>query len=99
MIIIQNLFNHYFYAAILEENHAVGTTVTKVSATDEDLGVDGVIEYLLHDVPDSENFAISNKMGVIYTVRYIDREVYPHISLVMIANNSFSLRVFHTNVQ
>ena len=87
-----------FYAAILEENHAIGTIVTEVSATDEDLGVDGVIEYLLHDVPGSENFAISNKTGVIYTVRYIDREVYPHISLVVIANNSLSSRVFHTNV-
>ena len=87
-----------FYTAVREENHAIGTIVTEVSATDEDLGVDRVIEYLLHDVPGSENFAISNETGVIYTARYIDREVYPHISLVVIANNSLSSRVFHTNV-
>ena len=86
------------YTAILEENHAIGTVVTNVSATDEDLGDDGVIEYLLHDVPGSENFAISNETGVIYTARYIDREVYPHVSLTVIANNSLSSRVFHTNV-
>ena len=86
------------YAASLEENLAIGTVVIAVSATDEDLGVDGVIEYLLDDVPGSENFGISNETGVIYTVQYIDREVYPHVGLVVIANNSLSSRNFHTNI-
>ena len=92
------LFTQLSYAASLEENLAIGTVVTAVIATDDDLGVDGVIEYLLNDVPGSENFGIHNESGVIYTTRYIDREVYPFVSLVVIANNSLSSRNFHSNV-
>ena len=92
------IFSQPSYAASLEENLAIGTVVTALIATDEDLGVDGVIEYLFDDVPGSENFGIDNRTGVIHTIRYIDREVYPHVSLVVIANNSLSSRVFHSNV-
>ena len=67
------------------------SVVTNVSATDEDLGDDGVIEYLLHDVPGSENFAINNETGVIYTARNIDREVYPHIRLELLLSLSINL--------
>ena len=92
------IFSQASYATSLEENLAIGTVVTAVTATDEDLGIDGVIEYLLDDVPGSENFGIDNQTGVIHTIRYIDREVYPHVSLIVIANNSLSSRVFHSNV-
>ena len=73
------IFTQASYAACLEENLAIGhgTVVTAVTVTDKDLGVDGVIEYLLNDVPGSENFGTDNETGVIHTIRYIDREVYP----------------------
>ena len=92
------IFSQASYGASLEENLAIGTVVTAVTATDEDLGIDGVIEYLLDDVPGSENFGIDNETGVIHTIRYIDREVYPYVTLVVIANNSLSSRVFHSSV-
>ena len=92
------IFTQLSYIASLEENLAIGTVITAITATDNDLGVNGVIEYLLDDVPGSENFGIHNESGVIYTTRYIDREVYPFVSLLVIANNSLSSRNFHSNV-
>ena len=92
------VFDQPSYSASLEENLAIGTVVTRVLATDADLGVDGVISYYLEDVSGSQNFGINNETGVIYTARYIDREVYPSIDLVVIANNSFSTRIGSTPV-
>jgi len=91
-------FDQPSYNARLEENLAIGTVVTRVLATDADLGVDGVINYYLEDVPGSQNFGINNESGVIYTTRYIDREVYPSIDLLVIANNSLSSRLGSSTV-
>ena len=90
------VFDQSSYNASLQENLAIGTVVTRILATDADLGVDGIISYYLEDVPGSPNFRINNESGVIYTAQYIDREIYPTVDLVVIANNSFSSRARST---
>eukprot|EP00105_Crassostrea_gigas_P022983 XP_011442687.1 PREDICTED: protocadherin beta-15 isoform X1 [Crassostrea gigas] len=61
------------YFASIEENNPVGVTVTKVSATDNDIDLNAQIQYVLHSDAGS-SFSINRITGVINATGVLDRE-------------------------
>lgn len=68
------VFSRNVYEAELAENSPVNTLVTKVEATDEDLGRYGHIDYFIVNDFAKDKFTISDK-GEILTLEKLDREV------------------------
>lgn len=57
-------FTNFALTGLVKENSSVGTTVIQVSATDEDLGKDGEIQYSIHDGTGLGLFAIDEGTGM-----------------------------------
>nr|XP_057914890.1 protocadherin Fat 2 [Doryrhamphus excisus] len=72
------IFTEFVYETGVEEDAAVGTSVLTVTASDKDLGRDGVIRYHIHDGSGLGVFAIDEETGVIRTSQKMDREKVPH---------------------
>ncbi|XP_061164428.1 protocadherin gamma-B5-like [Saccostrea echinata] len=66
-------FSQPVYFASIEENNPKGVTVTKVSATDDDTGLNSQIQYVLHSDAGS-SFSINRITGVINATGVLDRE-------------------------
>ena len=66
------------YRASMYENNDLGDKIAKVTATDLDVGINKLFEYVLHPFDNSiGNFTINNNSGDIYAVNSFDREVTP----------------------
>ncbi|XP_045885762.1 protocadherin Fat 2 [Micropterus dolomieu] len=72
------VFSKFVYEAGVMEDAAVGTPVVTLTASDKDLGRDGVVRYHIHGGSGLGVFAIDEETGVIRTTETLDREMMPH---------------------
>ncbi|KAM3612815.1 uncharacterized protein V6R79_015103 [Siganus canaliculatus] len=72
------VFSEFVYDAAVMEDAAVGTSVVTLTASDKDLGRDGVVRYHIHEGSGLGVFTIDEESGVIRTTETLDREVTPH---------------------
>ncbi|KAG7299926.1 hypothetical protein JYU34_016951 [Plutella xylostella] len=79
-------FKQQLYSATIVEDALVGTSVTQVSATDADVGLNGRVHYEL-DPKDREegSFVIDPASGVIRTNKALDRESVAFYNLKTLA--------------
>ncbi|XP_028409982.1 protocadherin-like protein isoform X2 [Dendronephthya gigantea] len=66
----------------INEHQPIGTTLTSLTATDDDRGVNKLIEYSLATVQKHNFFAINNQTGEVKTTQVLDREKYDEIFVV-----------------
>lgn len=59
----QPVFSEFVYEALVKEDSAVGTSVVTLTASDKDLGRDGVVRYHIHDGSGLGMFAIDEETG------------------------------------
>ena len=76
----------------IKENQAIGTVVTTLTATDQDRGLNKLIEYSIQDVEQYNFFAINNNTGEVTTTHVLDREKYDSIFVVAKATDGGSAR-------
>ncbi|XP_075961283.1 protocadherin Fat 2 [Anarhichas minor] len=72
------VFSEFVYEAGVMEDAAVGTSVVTLTASDKDLGRDGVVRYHIHEGSGLGVFTIDEETGVIRTTEALDRETMPH---------------------
>uniref|UniRef100_A0A3Q3LLL1 FAT atypical cadherin 2 n=1 Tax=Mastacembelus armatus TaxID=205130 RepID=A0A3Q3LLL1_9TELE len=72
------VFTEFVYEAGVMEDSAVGTSVVMLTASDKDLGRDGVVRYHIHDGSGLGVFTVDEETGVIRTTQMLDRETMPH---------------------
>uniref|UniRef100_A0A8C4H6B6 FAT atypical cadherin 2 n=1 Tax=Dicentrarchus labrax TaxID=13489 RepID=A0A8C4H6B6_DICLA len=72
------VFSEFVYEAGVMEDAAVGTSVVMLTASDKDLGRDGVVRYHIHEGSGLGVFTIDEETGVIRTTETLDREMMPH---------------------
>lgn len=83
-------FTHYKYTKVLSEVVSVGTFVLKVTATDEDSGINGQVHYDLSPLETSRSvftFQIHPTTGVIHTARLLDYEETPEYLFNVVATD------------
>ena len=93
------VFNRSEYSKVIRENLASGTVVLRVTASDEDIEDNAVIEFSISPGIGSNMFSIDNETGVLYTTSYINREDTPSFNLTILANNSASINPLSSQVQ
>ncbi|XP_037118983.1 protocadherin Fat 2 isoform X3 [Syngnathus acus] len=81
------LFSEFVFEAMVMEDAVEGTSVLTVTATDKDVGEDGVIRYHIHDGSGLGVFVIDEETGVIRTTRPLDREKVYHYWLSVMATD------------
>uniref|UniRef100_A0A672G6Z9 FAT atypical cadherin 2 n=1 Tax=Salarias fasciatus TaxID=181472 RepID=A0A672G6Z9_SALFA len=81
------VFSEFVYEAAVMEDAAVGTSVVTLTASDKDLGRDGVVRYFIQDGSGLGVFAIDQETGVIQTKEKLDRELKPHYWLSVSASD------------
>ncbi|XP_049898482.1 protocadherin Fat 2 [Epinephelus moara] len=72
------VLSEFVYEAGVMEDSVVGTSVVTLTASDKDLGRDGVVRYHIHEGSGLGVFAINEETGVIRTTETLDRETTPH---------------------
>ncbi|XP_070818647.1 protocadherin Fat 2 [Chaetodon trifascialis] len=72
------VFSEFVYEAGVMEDAPVGTSVVTLTASDKDLGRDGVVRYHIHEGSGLGVFTIDEETGVIRTTETLDREMRPH---------------------
>ena len=75
------------YEVTVQENSAIGTAVTTVTATDGDLGIHGVIRYFIISGNIDNTFSINSITGALTVIQNIDREMVSSFSLVVRAQD------------
>ncbi|KAM9318351.1 protocadherin Fat 3a isoform 2-T2 [Pholidichthys leucotaenia] len=87
----ENLYAPYFsqfaMTGLVKENTRIGTTLLQVTASDEDSGRDGEIQYSIRDGSGLGRFAIDEETGVIYTTDTLDRETKDSYWLTVYASD------------
>lgn len=73
-----------FLTGSVPEDVVVGTSVTRVSATDADQGLNGRVRYTLEDDGDGA-FAIDSTTGTVRTAKQLDRESVARYTLKAVA--------------
>ncbi|KAK2848766.1 hypothetical protein Q5P01_008600 [Channa striata] len=81
------VFSEFVYEAGVKEDAAVGTSVVMLTASDKDLGRDGVVRYHIYDGSGLGVFTIDEETGVIRTTETLDRETVPHYWLSVYATD------------
>nr|XP_020449665.1 protocadherin Fat 2 [Monopterus albus] len=81
------VFTEFVYEASVLEDAAVGTSVVMLTASDKDLGRDGVVRYHIHEGSGLGVFTIDEETGVIRTTETLDRETMPHYWLSVYATD------------
>lgn len=81
------VFTEFAYDTAVMEDAAVGTSVVTLTASDKDMGRDGVVRYHIHDGSGLGLFTIDEESGVIRTTETLDRETTPHYWLSVYATD------------
>ncbi|XP_071951311.1 protocadherin Fat 1-like isoform X2 [Antedon mediterranea] len=68
------MFTMFEYSVSLDENQSIGTTVTHVSASDDDEGTGGIVSYSIIGEDMESKFIIDATTGEITTASVFDRE-------------------------
>ncbi|KAM3912635.1 cadherin-23 [Leptodactylus fuscus] len=79
------IFSQALYNITLYENVTVGTTILRVSATDNDVGTFGKVSYLFSDDPD--RFSLDKETGIITLIARLDFETTQRYTLTVIARD------------
>ncbi|OWF37246.1 protocadherin gamma-B5-like [Mizuhopecten yessoensis] len=77
-------FSQHYYSINMEENNSPGHEVIQVSATDDDIGENGVVTYAIDPATDLR-FEIDAISGVVRANMVFDREATAHVTLSVIA--------------
>lgn len=80
------------YAFSTKESAANGSVIGKVSATDRDKGIDGVVYYYLIGSSNVKGFSVNYKTGDIFVSGKPDYESSPHVVLNVLAKNWESVK-------
>ncbi|XP_064610099.1 protocadherin Fat 1-like isoform X2 [Liolophura sinensis] len=75
------VFTMETYTVTIAESAKVNTLITRVSASDEDLGINRKVKYRLKDR--SDTFSLDEVNGIISLIRCVDREITPQYSLAV----------------
>ncbi|XP_030594549.1 protocadherin Fat 2 isoform X2 [Archocentrus centrarchus] len=81
------VFSEFVYEALVMEDAVIGTSVVTLTASDKDLGRDGVVRYHIHDGSGLGVFIIDEETGVIRTTETLDRETAPRYWLSVYATD------------
>ncbi|XP_047440816.1 protocadherin Fat 2 [Mugil cephalus] len=81
------VFSEFVYEAAVMEDAAIGTSLVTLTASDKDLGRDGVVRYHIHGGSGLGVFTIDEESGVIRTTEMLDRETVPHYWLSVYATD------------
>ncbi|XP_026213258.1 protocadherin Fat 2 isoform X2 [Anabas testudineus] len=81
------VFSEFVYKAGMVEDAAIGTSVVILTASDKDLGRDGVVRYHIYEGSGLGVFTIDEETGVIRTTETLDRETVPHYWLSVYATD------------
>ncbi|KAF7649184.1 hypothetical protein LDENG_00145410, partial [Lucifuga dentata] len=81
------VFLEFVYEAGVMESAAVGMSVVTLTASDKDLGRDGVVRYHIHEGTGLGVFTIDEETGVIRTSETLDRETTSHYWLSVYATD------------
>ncbi|MCL4137791.1 UNVERIFIED_CONTAM: hypothetical protein GTU68_008333, partial [Idotea baltica] len=76
----------------VSESARIGTSVGTIQASDDDLGDDGVVYYLLVGSSNDRGFLIQPATGVLTVARNLDRERQNRVVLTVMAKNAGSIR-------
>ncbi|RXG69291.1 Cadherin-related tumor suppressor [Armadillidium vulgare] len=76
----------------VSESALIGTSVGTIQASDDDLGDDGVVYYLLVGSSNDRGFHIQPSTGVLSVARNLDRESQNRVVLTVMAKNAGSIR-------
>ncbi|XP_075697796.1 cadherin-23 isoform X1 [Rhinoderma darwinii] len=79
------IFSQALYNITLYENVTVGTTILRVSATDNDVGTFGKVSYFFSDDPD--RFSLDKDTGIITLIARLDLETTQRYTLTVIARD------------
>lgn len=90
------IFSQTLYSASLKENVALGTTVTSVTATDKDSGVNGALTYSILSGTGATTFSINPVSGAIFTLLSVDFEDYSLYDLVVTVNDNGIVKLTST---
>ncbi|XP_029485746.2 protocadherin Fat 4 [Oncorhynchus nerka] len=77
---------HKFNLSV-SENVSIGTRVGKVTATDSDEGLDGLVFYLLIGQSRWTGFDVDEQSGEIYITADLRKQGYSHVTLRILAKN------------
>lgn len=87
----ENLYRPWFPSFVdkgfIKEDAAIGTSVMKVTAQDEDKGRDGELRYSIRDGSGLGIFTIDEETGVIRTLELLDHETTRHYWLTVYATD------------
>ncbi|XP_069388159.1 protocadherin Fat 2 [Paralichthys olivaceus] len=81
------VFSEFVYESGVMEDAAVGTSVVTLTASDRDLGRDGVVRFHIHEGSGVGVFTIDEETGLIRTTETLDRETIPHYWLSVYATD------------
>ncbi|OCT88214.1 protocadherin Fat 2 [Xenopus laevis] len=81
----------FVFLGSVQENSPPGTQVLSITATDEDKGKDGEIQYSIRDGSDISIFSINEETGAIRTEAPLDRESVSHYWLTVYATDLGSI--------
>uniref|UniRef100_A0A1A8UWT2 FAT tumor suppressor homolog 2 n=1 Tax=Nothobranchius furzeri TaxID=105023 RepID=A0A1A8UWT2_NOTFU len=81
------VFTEFVYETGVMEDAAVGTSVVMLTASDKDLGRDGVVRYHISDGSGVGVFSIDEETGVVRTTEGLDREKVQHYWLSVYATD------------
>lgn len=92
------VFTSDTFKGTVAENAPVGHPVLKVSATDKDAGVDGIVVYHLVGADNHKGFVLNTETGVLSISGNLDSEVHGNVTLQVIAKNLFQTDVTPSSV-
>ncbi|XP_072296133.1 protocadherin Fat 2 [Eucyclogobius newberryi] len=81
------VFSEFAYTAAMPEDAPAGTVVVTVTASDKDVGRDGVVRYRINDGSGLGLFTVDEESGEIRSTEPVDRETTPHYWLSVYATD------------
>ena len=77
------VFSQTTYACSVNENEAIGSLMCTVSASDDDSGLDGTLNYQILTSTPSDSFVVNQDSGEVYLAASIDYESMQSFSLTI----------------
>lgn len=82
------VFSPEFYDKAVPENVDIGTTLLQVSATDIDIGLNGIVKFFIISGDDNSDFSLDQSSGVLRVQKSLDYERITKYNLVIQAEDS-----------
>lgn len=87
-------FSQKQYSFSSREDSPIGTTIGRVSATDGDKGIDGIVQYILVDPSgNKKNVDVNQHTGDIFVKSHLDSETTDRVQLTVLAINPMEMIV------